>query len=75
MHTRSEVLIYTDATMHINDASSSNGFDHSNHSNFWGEKSKRANKLQNAQTGSGDHPVAYSKGTTGSFLWRKAGGA
>jgi len=73
--TRSEVLIYIDATMHIFDASSCSSFDHSNHSQFL-EKSNRANKLlQNAQTGYGNHPVAYSKGTTGSFLWGKAGGA
>jgi hypothetical protein len=73
--TTSEVLIYTDATMHIFDASSCNGFDHSNHSQFF-KKSNRANKLlQNAQNGYGNHPVAYSKDTTGSFLWGKAGGA
>ena len=73
-HTNSEVLIYTDAITHICKVPSCNGFDHSNHSGF-GQKSKIANKLfPNAQFGFGDQPVAYSKGTTGSFLWGTAGG-
>ena len=48
--TKSEVFIYIDATMHIYDTSSCNGFDHSNHSNFW--KNYRDNKvLQNKLRG------------------------